>query len=437
MTARDSTLSDSHPAIADPQPPTSNCQSSIVNLQSPIHRPVVSIGNRQIGAAHPVYVIAEAGVNHNGDVAAARRLIDAAHEAGADAVKFQVFSADRLASASAPACAYQKQHGGQVTSQRDLLRRLELKLAAFRDLEAHADRLGIHFLATPFGLEELQFLAGLGLPAVKIASPDIVNVPLLKAAAQTAMPLIVSTGASILSEIDDAVRIICGPRTPDSQSPIRHPQSAIPRRAPLRVAAKHRSPGALQSSIPNRQSSIVNRQSPIPNRLILLHCVSAYPTQPHEARLACVGTLARRFGVPVGFSDHTPDSDFSALAVAAGAVILEKHLTLDRQAPGPDHFFSLEPRQFGRYVAAARRAREALGDAEIRVAPVEMEIREYARRSIVAASAIAAGQVIEAHLLAVQRPGGGIEPGRWNDVVGRVAGTDIPPATRLSWSMIR
>jgi N-acetylneuraminate synthase/N,N'-diacetyllegionaminate synthase len=399
---RQSLEPDPEASIVNPQSPIPDPQSSIVNRQSSIPTPSVAVGGKRIGPTHPVYIIAEAGVNHDGDIAVAHKLIDAAHRAGADAVKFQVFSADRLVAASAPSCAYQEKHDRHAGTQREMLRRLELEPAAFGELEGHAKRLNIDFLATPFGPAELDFLIrDLRVPAIKIASSDLVNVPLLTAAAASDLPLILSTGASSLSEIDQAVGHVRRARTPD-------PRSASP-----------------------------DVQSPAGQQLILLHCVSAYPTDPDNARLACIRTLAGRFNVPVGFSDHTPDAGFSALAVAAGAVVLEKHLTLERHAAGPDHFFSLLPEQFGRYVTAARQARAALGDGEVGVAPEEDEVRRLARGSIVSAVALAAGQTLTAGDLAVQRPGDGLEPARWNEVIGRVTKTDIPKNTRLSWSMLR
>jgi|CXWL01.1.fsa_nt_gi N-acetylneuraminate synthase/N,N'-diacetyllegionaminate synthase len=345
--------------------------------------PEVSIGNRLIGPNHDVYIIAEAGVNHNGDPARARSLIDAAKVAGADAVKFQVFSADRLVQPDAPTCAYQKSSGGQ----HELLRKLELTAQCISDLKQHADRIGIDFLATPFGVEEVQQLHELGVSAIKIASTDLVNTPLLLTAADTQRPIILSTGASLLPEIDKAVQLIRDRQTAE--------------------------------------------------RLILLHCVSAYPTQPAQARLRCIQTLARRFGVPTGFSDHTPDDDFSALAVAAGAVMLEKHLTLDRAEHGPDHFFSLMPDQFARYVCCARKTRASLGDGQLTIAPEEIEVRKLARGSLTARCAIPTGQEITSGLLTVRRPSGGIEPQRWDDVLGRRAKIDIPADAPLAWSMLQ
>lgn len=345
--------------------------------------PQAAIGDRELGPGRPVYIIAEAGVNHGGDIGVALRLVDAAREAGADAVKFQVFSAERLAGADAPACSYQQQAEGQ----RAMLRRLELDERTFRDLKRHADHIGVEFLATPFGLPELRFLVDLGLPAIKIASPDLVNVPLLRAAAPSGRTLIVSTGAAEEAEIDAAVGLV--------------------------VAAAP------------------------PGRLVLLHCVSAYPTPPCEARLACIGTMARRYRVPVGFSDHTSEISFGGLAVAAGGAVLEKHLTLDRRLAGPDHFFSLEPRAFAEYVKFARDAQAALGDGTLRLSVSEREVRERSRGSIVTTAAIPAGTRLTPEALAVQRPGDGLSASVWDDVIGAEAATDIPCGVRLTWSMLR
>lgn len=349
-------------------------------------RPTVRIGHRPIGEDHGVFVIAEAGVNHNGSVDTARRLIDAARQAGADAVKFQAFTADRLVAADAPLCDYQKARAVADFGQREMLRRLELRRDDFAALKKHADASGIAFLATPFGLDELRMLCDLGVPAIKIASPDIVNVPLITAAAASGRPIILSTGASELAEVDAAVETLF--------------------------------------------------QRGATDRLILLHCVSSYPTPPADARLRCIRTLADRFNVPVGFSDHTASADTGALAAAAGAVVLEKHLTLDRRAAGPDHFFSLEPRPFATYVAAARQAYQSLGDGVIRCSAQERQVRELARGSVVATTHIPAGKRLTSDVLAIRRPAGGIEPAQWTTLLGRVAKTDIPADTRLSWTML-
>jgi sialic acid synthase SpsE len=355
----------------------SDCQASVV------------LGDRVIGPGSPVYIIAEAGVNHDGDPAIARKLIQAARDAGADAVKFQVFSADRLVSKSAATCEYQKKQPGSPDSQHAMLKRVELSAEVFAELMGFAKSVGVQFLATPFGVPELKLLLDMKVPAIKTASTDLVNVPLLEAAAESGLPLIVSTGAGTLAEVDQAVALIRG----------------------LGAGA----------------------------RLVLLHCVSAYPTRPEAARLRRIRVLAERFGVPVGFSDHTPDPRFGAIAVAAGAVVLEKHLTLDRGSPGPDHSFSLTPPDFAEYVAASRLAMAALGgtsQSEEGFAAEEAEVRKLARGSIVALRSIAQGRRITPECLTVRRPGSGISPNAWHSVVGRIAKTDIPADAPLEWTML-
>jgi len=349
--------------------------------------PLVTIAGKPVGAGRPVYVIAEAGVNHDGDLGVACALLRAAKDAGADAVKFQVFSADRLVSASAPACSYQKDHDAKAVSQRAMLERLELDTSDFRTLRRAANEAGVDFLATPFGVAELSFLANeLAVPAIKIASSDLTNVPLLDAAVESERPLIVSTGASRPEEIDRAVH---------------------------RVTRL----GALR-------------------RLVLLHCVSSYPTRIEDARLGCIRTLSQRFGVPVGFSDHTASVETGGMAVLAGAAVVEKHLTLDRSAVGPDHFFSLEPEAFGAFVRGIRRAETIRGDGQLGCGADELEVRKLARGRIVTTRAVTAGETLTAVALSVQRPGDGIDPEQWEDVLGRVASADIPADTPLAWSML-
>ncbi len=348
----------------------------------------VKIAARLVGAASEPYVIAEAGVNHDGEVDKAHRLIAAAAHAGADAVKFQLFSAESLVAASAPVCDYQAEHVGPVTGQRELLRRLEMPRSAFVELKTHAEDAGLHFLATPFGLPELEFLLEtLAVPAVKIASPDLVNLPLLSAAASSGVPMVVSTGAADMEEVDRAVAAI--------------------------------------------------EQSGGKSRLVLLHCVSAYPTRLEDLRLRRMQSLRARYRVPVGLSDHSMETKSGACAVLAGAVVLEKHLTLGRGGSGPDHFFSLEPDQFRSFMQQVRRADRILGAPEIRHTDNEREVRLLARARLVASRAIRAGERVTAEAVAVQRPGDGIGPDRWDDVIGRVAVVDIPQDIPLAWSMLR
>lgn len=339
-----------------------------------------------LGAAAP-YVIAEIGVNHDGCIAKAHQLIDAAKLAGADAVKFQIFSADALASVDARTCDYQRINTDTIESQRDMLCRLELSRDALRELRDAADKAGLDFIATPFGIEELTFLdESLDPAAIKTSSSDLVNLPLLMAAAKTDRPLIVSTGASDWSEV------VAGVET-------------------LRAA---RSDG----------------------RLALLHCVSAYPTPLEQVQLAVIGRMQRTFDVIAGFSDHTMESETGGFAVLAGARILEKHITLDRAARGPDHAASLEPAAFSDYVRGARRAALLLGSADRRCLDIEQDVRQVARGRLVVKCRIHAGATITADALTVQRPGDGISPTDLGRVIGRTAAQNIECNTPLTWNMM-
>ena len=346
----------------------------------------IEIGGARIGCGRPVYVIAEAGVNHNGDLATAMAMVDAAAAAGADAVKFQAFRAAALVSDGAACAAYQKERG-QGESQREMLRRLELSRTAFAEIARYCRDAGIEFLATPFGAEDLQMLRELGIRAVKIASPDITNVPLLQVAARTRLPLIISTGAADEADIDAAVSLL------DEE------------------AAR--------------------------NQLILLHCVSCYPAEPANVNLRRMQMLATRYGRPAGFSDHTSAIQTGALAVAAGAVVLEKHFTLSRRQDGPDHVFSLEPDGLCRYVAAVRHAEVLMGVGGLAPADREREVRDLARTSVVASAFIAEGERVERTKLTVKRPGTGIPPRELPAVAGRIAARDIPADTLIQWEMLR
>ncbi len=346
--------------------------------------PTVRIGSRGIGPGQLVYAIAEAGVNHNGSAATALRLVDAAKSAGADAVKFQAFSATRLASRHARQAAYQK---GSVAaaSQAEMLRALELTPAEFARIKSHCDDTGIEFLATPFGVEDLRMLLDLGVRAIKIASPDIINRPLLEAAAGSRLPILLSTGASETAEIDAAY-------------------------------------------------DLLNRQLALP--LVLLHCVSTYPVKLEQANLRRIGTLRDRYQCPAGYSDHTQEVATGQLAVAAGACLLEKHFTLDRGQRGPDHAFSLAPADLGEYIRLARQAEVMSGTGRLDLSDVEREVRTVSRCSVTAARDILAGTTSAADMLVIKRPGTGISPWRIGEVIGRVARCDIPADTPITWDML-
>ncbi|MFA5864640.1 MAG: N-acetylneuraminate synthase family protein [Phycisphaerae bacterium] len=345
----------------------------------------VLIGHRTIGPGEPVYIIAEAGVNHNGRADTARKLVDAAKRAGADAIKFQVFTAENLVIPNSPTATYQNQQGH--VDQRKMLRQLELTRQEFTDLYRYCKEVGIEFLATPFSIDDLEFVLELGVSAIKLASPDLVNVPLLEKAILSNLPVIVSTGASTIEEIDDAVDCF----------------------------SNH---GSL-------------------SRLILFHCISSYPTPLSDTNLAVIGNLAQRFPVPVGFSDHTSEWITGALAVAAGAVILEKHFTLDRLMPGPDQALSLDETQMGQYISSAKEAQMAMGTPQRRLLPCEHEVRNVSRGSLVSTIDIPSGTILTPAMLTVKRPGGGIEPARIKDVMGTRALAHIPADTKIDWTMIQ
>ncbi len=346
---------------------------------------IVRVGHREVGEGRPVLIIAEAGVNHDGSVQKALQLVDVAADAGADLVKFQMFQAADLATTHAPTAAYQKPAAGD--SQRQMLRKLELSETDFERIAAHCHQRSIGFLATPFGITDVDRLVRLGVPAIKIASSDLNNPLLLRRAADTRLPLILSTGASTGDEIAATVRRL-------------------------------RSWNADQ-------------------RLILLHCVSGYPTPLEAANLRAIAALRRTYHLPCGFSDHTQATEIAGWAVAAGACVLEKHFTLDRAARGPDHAMSLDPHQLKAYIATARAAERALGTGQLGFQPVEAETRRLARRSVVAAQFIPAGAILTRQLLTVKRPGGGIPPDQLDALVGRRAATDIYPDTVLAWEHVR
>jgi len=314
-----------------------------------------------------VFVIAEAGVNHNGDAGLAAALVDAAADAGADAVKFQTFHTDALVTAGARQAAYQRRHA-PASSQRAMLRKLELSEALHRSLIARARRRGLCFLSTPFDEASARFLHELGVPLFKIASGELTNLPFLAYIARLGRPIILSTGMSTLDEVRQAVRAIRRAGNPP---------------------------------------------------LALLHCVSSYPARVEDVNLRAMETLARAFRVPVGLSDHTTGTAVSIAAAGLGATIIEKHLTTDRTRAGPDHAASLEPREFAQMVAGIRDVEQALGSGVKKPVAAERDVARVARRSVVAAVDIPRGARITARMLACKRPGTGIPPSRIGDVVGR------------------
>jgi len=331
------------------------------------------VGDRAIGPHEPVFVIAEAGVNHNGDVRLARELIDAARDSGADAVKFQTWVTDLIVTKAAPAAEYQIEHVGETT-QADMLRALELPPEAFGDLKAHADQRGIVFLSTPDDPPSAKLLVDLGVPALKIGSGEVTNLRYLEHIGTLGKPVILSTGMADLAEVR------------------------------LAVAALRR--GGCRE-------------------LALLHCVSAYPAPVAEANLAAMQTLRSEFGCVVGFSDHTIGSLASVAAVAMGASIIEKHLTLDRTMAGPDHAASMEPADFKRMIEDLRTVELARGDGRKAPARSELANREVVRRVLVAARDLPAGHALGANDVVGKRAGTGVSIAELETVIGRRLATAL------------
>lgn len=346
-----------------------------------------------------VFVIAEAGVNHNGSPELAMRLVDVAAEAGADAVKFQSFRADKLVGRAAPRAEYQKRNQPGEGSQHDMLRKLELSEQVQRELCARAGSRGIEFMSSPFDAESVDFLASaIQVKRLKIGSGEITNAPLLLHAARTGLPLILSTGMSTLDEVEAALGVLAFGYA-DAVSP---PATSAFHAAYQSAAGR----GALREKVS------------------LLHCTSEYPAPAHEINLRAMDTLRDTFGLPTGFSDHSDGIAAAIAAAARGAVIVEKHYTLDRSMPGPDHKASLEPAELAQMVASIRIASAALGTAHKAPAPSELGNRAVARRSLVAARDIRKGEKFSAADIAVKRPGGGVSPMQFWDWVGRTAERD-------------
>ncbi|EME69314.1 N-acetylneuraminic acid synthetase [Paramagnetospirillum caucaseum] len=339
-----------------------------------------------------VFIIAEAGVNHNGDPALALELIDAAARAGADAVKFQTFEPEALATGAAGKAEYQKVTTGSGESQLDMLRRLVLPKECYPALQERCRSRGIRFLSTPFDLGSLRFLVDeVGIDLLKLSSGAVVHGPLLLAAARTGLPIILSTGMSTMGEIEGALAVLAFGVT----QPVGNPS----------------------------QDVLASRDlAPLAGRVTLLHCTTEYPAPLDQVNLRAMDGLAAHFGLPVGYSDHTQGITVTVAAAARGAMVVEKHFTLDRALPGPDHKASLEPDELAAMVGAIREVEQALGVAEKAPTPAELQVAKVARASLVAARPIAAGTVLTEADLAVKRPGTGLSPLLYWHMLGRVAG---------------
>ncbi len=330
-----------------------------------------------------VFVIAEAGVNHGGSLDAALALVDAAAEAGADAVKFQSFRTELLVRPDAPQAAYQARNAPAAT-QAEMLRALELSEDAHRRIAAHCADARITFLSTPFDRPSLDLLVELGVPRLKVASGELTNGPMLLAMARTGLPIIVSTGMATLDEIGEALGVIAVGRDGADAAP--------------------------RGNVRAEWTARVTSDPSLVGDVTMLHCTSSYPAPPDSVHLRAMGTLADRFGLPVGYSDHTEGTAVAVAAVARGAVVIEKHLTLDRTLAGPDHAASLEPGGFVTLVRDIRAVEMALGAAKKRTDPAEADVRVVARRSLVAARDLDPAGVIGPDDLLALRPGGGLSP---------------------------
>lgn len=339
-----------------------------------------------VSPAETVFVIAEAGVNHNGDIALALKLCDAAFASGADAVKFQTFRAEDLVLPGAPTAGYQAQQTGEL-DQFSMLRKLELSLADHQAIKAHCDRIGIEFFSTPFSVAAVDLLCELGVRRLKLSSGELTHKALVKHAAATQLPLLMSTGMASMEEIREALG--------------------------WAVDARGEAHG-----------------------ITMLHCTSAYPAPDDSLNLRAVASMARDLGVAIGYSDHSLGIEAALAAVAIGACVIEKHLTLDRGLSGPDHSASLEPEEFAHMTAGVRRVSAMLGDGIKQRTAREHDTAHVARRSVAALRAIPAGTVIDADMLVCRRPATGIAPRDLQRLPGRRMRVDVPAGTVLQWDQV-
>ncbi len=331
----------------------------------------IKIGNKTIGQGNPVFIIAEAGVNHNGSLKTALKLIDAAVMAGADAVKFQTFKAEDLVTNRGKMAKYQQINLGKSSSQLEMLKKLELPTDFYKSLIKHCKEKGIIFLSTPHGgFNSVDFLKGLSIPAYKFGSGDLTNLPVLKYAARSGIPMILGTGMATLAEVKSAINTI-------------------------------RKTGN--------------------NNIIVLHCTTNYPCPPNEVNLKAMSTMINELPVLVGYSDHTEGIQVPIMAATLGACLIEKHFTLDRNMLGPDHKASLEPNELKDMVDSIRRASMILGTKIKMPNSSETSMIENIRKSIVAAKNIKKGEIFTEKNLAIKRPGTGLSPRFWYKVLGKIA----------------
>ncbi|MFW6065135.1 MAG: N-acetylneuraminate synthase [Candidatus Natronoplasma sp.] len=346
---------------------------------------VIEIGEKKVGKEHPTFIIAEAGVNHNGKLGLAKELVDEAKKAGVDAVKFQTFKAEDLVTKEGKMADYQKKNLGEEKSQYEMIKERELGYDEFEELKRYCDEKGILFLSTPHTEEAADFLEEL-VPVFKIGSGDLTNLPFLEKIAKKGKPMILSTGMGTLGEVEEAVGKIKGTGNED---------------------------------------------------LILLHCVTDYPASIEDINLNTMLTLSGCFKTLVGYSDHTLGITVPLAAVSLGATVIEKHFTLDKKMKGPDHKASLEPEELKEMVHEIRSLESALGDGIKRPTQNEEEIKKVARKSIVAGEDIPQGSVLKEDMLDIKRPGFGIKPKHLERLIGRGVKRDIKEDELITWDMIK
>jgi len=335
-------------------------------------------------SANNVYIIAEAGVNHNGDLLLAKKLVDAALDAGADCVKFQTFVATSAVTVKAPKANYQLETTDRGESQLEMLKKLELSYEEHHEISKYCKQKGIDYLSTPYSLRDILFLESIGVQAYKVASGQIVEPLFLGAVERTGKTIFLSTGMATLGEVDEAVRII-------------------------------RSAGN--------------------ENIFLLQCTTNYPSNPEDANLRAISTMAAAFGTTMGYSDHTRSDTACLVAIGLNARVIEKHLTLDKAMPGPDHSSSADPAEFARLVRSIREAELTLGTGRKEPCLAEVNNARGMRRSIVAARKIRAGEVISSDMLTCKRPGTGIKPAFLPEIIGCIATRDIAEDELISWAM--
>lgn len=351
----------------------------------------------------PVLIIAEAGVNHDGSLDDACRMIDVAAEAGADVVKFQTFDPEAVLTARAMKAAYQAANTGEGGTQLDMVRKLALSRDDHLALAARCERRGVRFMSTAFDIGSLEFLSGLDMPAIKIPSGDLTWGAMLLAAARVGPPLILSTGMATLGEVRDALKVIAFGFLGQGDPP---------------------GPQALDQAFADGQAELGGR-------VTLLHCTTEYPAPMEAINLRAMTTMAETFGLKVGYSDHSLGQSVAIAAVARGASVIEKHFTLSRTRPGPDHPASLEPDEMAAMIRSIREVEIALGRPEKQPAAAELGNREIARRALVATRSIARGEILTADMMTAKRPADGLSPMQQWRLIGTTAQRDYAPDDAL------